>query len=309
MQRFPVKLRVLCRFLLGLFLLIILYFNFGINVQKFNIFYLTLATLSYFILNLILSFRIWKILHWIGYENCRFSDILISHLGGMIIGDFTPGRSGYLTVPVFMKNVSKISAKAGFATILVSQAFEFIVKIIGALFAILLIFTGSGELVLAFLIAALFTSSISILLLNPRIFAKATKVHIVNKLLKKFEIGLDEFIDYLTRVRSYYAFILAVTILGWFVTAFQWYLVGLALNISLNFLFFLFLQPLITLLMFIPITPAGLGLMESGNIAVFTLIGLNSSKALTYAIGVRLTTIVADSGGIFSILRLKYFSK
>jgi len=303
------KFRVAGQFLLGIILLLILYFNFGIRIYKFNAFYLLLAILSYFTLNLVLSFRLWKILCWIGYKNCNFLDILIAHLGGMIISDFTPGRSGYLTTPILMKSISKIDVKAGFAVILVSQAFEFIIKIVGAFFAVLLIFTGSKKLVLAFLIAAIFTSVISVLMLSPEILAKATKFKFVEKLLNKFGIKMEDFIDNLVKVRSYYIFIVAITIVGWFITALQWYLVGLALNINLGFLFFLFLQPLITLLMFIPVTPAGLGLMEGGNIIVFKLIGLHPSDALIYAIGVRLTTIIADSAGVFSIFKLKISSK
>ena len=186
------------QFLIGLFLLIIIYLNFGISIEKFNVLYLIYASLLYFILNLMLSFRIWKILCWIGYKT-KYFDILLSHLGGMIIGDFTPGRSGYLATPFFIREISGPEVKAGLAAILVSQAFEFIVKIIGAFFAMLLLFAKDKSLIVTFLLAALFLSTISLFLLHPSILAS---IPLIRKITGKFQMNFDEFLSYLTKVRS-----------------------------------------------------------------------------------------------------------
>jgi hypothetical protein len=54
--------------------------------------------------------------------------------------------------------------------------------------------------------------------------------------------------------------------------------------------------------MFVPVSPAGLGLMEGGVIAVFLLFGIPAATGLAFSILVRVSILLVDLIGLKTIL-------
>lgn len=264
--------------------------------------YVLLAAVSFFFLNVALSFRLYKIITGLG---CRVGYLrsLESHLGGMLLSDFTPGKSGYLTTPLILKRIAGCNTKLGMASILVPQAVEFLIKIFGAMLALILLYTSSTHfkdllLVAGIGIAMLFAISVIIL-----IASWSEKVKIPG-FLKRFEAIFQSYFEHSVKTKDYILLLSSISLIGWFITAVQWYFIGEALNIDLSFIHYFLLQPLVSALMFVPITPAGIGIMESGAIAAFYLLGVGTSPAFFFSILVRASMVLGDMGGVIPLTKV-----
>ena len=61
------------------------------------------------------------------------------------------------------------------------------------------------------------------------------------------------------------------------------------------------LQPLLTSIMFIPLTPSGIGVAESGSAILFNIIGFSSAIGVTFLLLQRLSAIIVDSFGLIDL--------
>src|SRR5659263_789451 len=101
------KLHLFIQIIIGISIIAFILNKLGLHevfivLKKTDMFYFVLACLSYLFLNLILASRLSYLLTKTGHE-IKFRDVFLSHMGGMIIGDLTPGRSGYFLTPSILK--------------------------------------------------------------------------------------------------------------------------------------------------------------------------------------------------------------
>ncbi len=289
---------------IGLGLVLAIYFK--LRVYDYPLYidfiYVVLAALSFFLLNVVLSFRLYKIVTGLGCST-GYLKSLESHLGGMLLSDFTPGKSGYLTTPLILKRIAGCDTKLGMASILVPQAIEFLIKIFGALLALILLYTSSTHfkdllLVAGIGIGMLFAISVIIL-----IASWSEKIRVPG-FLKRFEVIFQSYFEHSVRTKDYILLLSSISLIGWFITAVQWYFIGEALNINLSFIHYFLLQPLVSALMFVPVTPAGIGIMESGAIAAFYLLGVDASPAFFFSILARVSMFLGDIGGVIPLTKV-----
>ena len=82
------------------------------------------------------------------------------------------------------------------------------------------------------------------------------------------------------------------------------YFVGLSLGVSLNFIYFLAILPLSTIVAQIPITISGLGTRELTMISLFGLFGIAAVKVFTMSIlGIFMAGVLPSLIALFLILR------
>jgi len=276
---------------------------------EFDVFLFSFSIVSYTLLNLILSFRITFLINKMGVK-VGYKKVLVSHLGGMVIGDVTPGRSGYILTSKILDKFTNCGTDRGLAAIIAPQGLEFVLKALGALIAILYFFTKvnlSNDFYYAFLIAILvvFGGGAAFLILSWTKEEKSKSLIEKIPYIRNFTGTLIGFKDSSIKIRSYLPHILVLYMFGWVVSGLQWYLIGKSLNIELGFIDFFLLHPLITTLMFIPITPAGLGIMESGSVLVLYLLGINPSIALVFSILARISNLIGDLPGLYAVFSKK----
>jgi len=279
---------------IGAVILLILFYTLREDLGKVKEFipqFFILAILFYFLLNVLLAFRVQFLIQKMGTAT-TFRCVLIAHLGGMIAGDATPGRSGYLSTAKLLSGCN-CSLSTAMAAILAPQGMEFIVKGIGAMLAIAYFHSGRAITGVAVVAAGIATLA----LLWSRRFDRLMG-------LMPFSRQLISMRDEGIRVRKYAPHVLAISLAGWLLVGLQWYFVGLALRMQLGFLEYLLLQPLLSSLMFVPITPAGLGIMESASVIVLYMLGVEPSIAVVFAVMTRLSGVIADLPGIYAFLRL-----
>ena len=308
MNKTRIFLQITTGFVIIAFILNKLDINEVITVlRKINIFYFILACVSYLALNFILAYRLNYLLTKIGY-NLKFPTVFKSHMGGMIVGDITPGRGGYFLTPAILKKNAGTRITDGMACIFAPQGIEFILKVAGAVAALLYISKNAdiSEKILASVgLGAVLLLIVGILMLIISWHDEKLTSKFLNKLpfFNKFTEKLSFFKQQSIEVKNSIKVILMLYVAGWIFAALHWYNLGLSLGITeLSFFAFFLLHPLITILMFVPVSPAGLGLMESGVIIVFLLFGIPATTGLAFSVLVRVSILLVDLIGLKTVL-------
>lgn len=291
--------------------------------------YLILAFAAYFGINLLFTVRLRRVLGKEGIKT-SFGRTLLAQYAGMLTSDVTPGRSGYVLTPVYLRDQNVPPSKS-LSGILGIQTIEFLVKVVGGIGAVIflinvvppsnwqqfgsfaginigLLVTGLGiglMLAGAILLAAFTWSKRAISFFN-RIAS--------SKFLKRFTGGLigklEEYSEGSQKTRKAIPEIIGLTLACWVLKGFEWYFLGLALGITqIPWIGFFLIHPLVTALGFVPITPAGAGVQEFGIVGIFTLlftapISVEIKAAIgAFAILARGLLIIEDLAGVPQIVR------
>ncbi len=97
--------------------------------------YLLLAFLMYFGINLLFTVRLRRVLSKDGVKT-SFGKTLLAQYAGMLTSDVTPGRSGYILTPVYLRD-QNVPASKGLSSILGIQTIEFLAKVIRGVGAVI----------------------------------------------------------------------------------------------------------------------------------------------------------------------------
>jgi len=267
--------------------------------DSINILFITLAGLCYLLNNILMSFRLRRILSHLDVRT-TFIQAFSSHMGGMLLSDFTPGRSGYLSVAVYLKRKGT-SYKKGLASITGTFIYEFLFKLGLALFSVLFIYTtifGNSMLLCCGATAGIIISLVIfyLLVVYPPDFmlTLGTRFNLVTRLL---ETGKE-----CRNLHVKVPFVILISGICWILRGFEWYFIAMAIGISsIRFFDALFLNPLLTLLSFVPISPSGIGFQESGIVGIFSILGIGVASSLLFALLVRLIETGVDLIGLFEV--------
>lgn len=300
-------------------------YNALINIK---IEYLLLAFLAYIGINLLFTVRLRRVLGKEGIKT-SFGKTLLAHYAGMLTSDVTPGRSGYILTPLYLRDQNIPSSKS-LSAILSIQTIEFLIKVIGGVGAVFFLiqevpstnwqqFGEFAGINVGILIAGL---GIGLMLTGALVLAAITwssrALGLFNRIanwrfLKRFTgklIGkLEEFKESSQKNRRAIPEIVLITLVCWVFKGFEWYFLGLSLEITqISWLGFFLIHPLVTALAFVPITPAGAGVQEFGIVGLFKLLFDNPSALVIGSIGAfaviaRGLLIIQDLVGVPQIVK------
>ncbi|MGA2523544.1 MAG: lysylphosphatidylglycerol synthase transmembrane domain-containing protein [Candidatus Bathyarchaeia archaeon] len=256
--------------------------------------YLLLAFLMYFGINLLFTVRLRRVLSKNGVKT-SFGKTLLAQYGGMLTSDVTPGRSGYILTPVYLLD-QKVPTSKSLSSVLGIQTFEFLIKVIGGVGAVIylvkvvpssvwnqlfpteILGVNVALLIAALGIALMMTGAIILALFTWSKRAISIFDRIANsRILKRFTGGLmgklDEYKQSSSSTSKAIPEIVGLTVACWIIKGFEWYFLGYALGITqIPWIAYFLIHPLVTALAFVPITPAGIGVQEFGIIGIFGLI-------------------------------------
>ncbi len=305
------KLRIFLQIIIGIAIIAFILRKLNLNevllvIGRTDILFFAIACLSYLCLNLVLASRLFYLLARIGYR-IKYLPVFLSHMGGMIVGDITPGRSGYFLTPPILKKIAGVRITDGMACIFAPQGIEFILKVGGAVAAILYISTLPGvskDVLTSAVLGAIFLLIVGIIMLIISWKDEEMSLIFIRKLpfLNKFTENISFFKERSIQVKDSVNAILIITLIGWIFAALQWFYLGKALGIELPYYVFFLLHPLLTILMFVPLSPAGLGLMEGGAIVVFSFFGIPAAEGLAFSVLVRVSILLVDLIGLKSVV-------
>lgn len=295
---------------IGIVIIAIILYKIGIYdvvsaLKKTVPFYFIMACLAYLCLNLTLTSRLSFLLTKIGYK-IKFITIFFSHVGGMILSDITPGRSGYFLTPSLLKKTAGTPITDGMACIFAPQAIELILKVGGAFAAIIYISSISGiqrDILISVAIGASILMFAGILMLVISWKDENVSLNFLKKIpfLRNFTDRILPFKERSMAIKGSINTILLLTVTGWFFAALHWFYLGKALGIELPYYVFFLLHPLLSILMFAP-TPAGFGVMEVGAIGVLSLFGVPGNLAVAFSLLVRASMVLVDLTGLKTVL-------
>ena len=305
------KIRIFVQLAIGILIIAFILMKLNLNevisvLSKTNIYFLILACLSYLFMNFVLSFRLTFLLKKIGYQ-IKYLPVFLSHMGGMIVGDITPGRSGYFLTPPILKKKTGVHITDGMACIFAPQGLEFILKVGGAIaafFYISRISVISKNLLISLTSGAILLLAAGVLMLIVSWHNENITMKFMNRLpfINKFSDNLFFFKERSIQIKGSINIILILYFIGWFFAALQWFYLVKALGIELPFFVFFLLHPLISILMFVPLTPAGFGVMEGGMVLVFSLLGISATIGFAFSVLVRVSILLVDLIGLKTVL-------
>lgn len=264
--------------------------------------FLILAAFFYFLNNVIMAVRLKRILAYLG-NKIRFRIAFLSHMSGMLLSDFTPGRSGYLYV-AFALNRKGVSMPKGIAAITSTYIYDLLFKISLAIVAVYYFFatiSGLPVVYILYLIVILFFLIIAgyFLIMYP---GQVLQDICQRNTYLKYILDLGEQSRAIQKISPY---IISVSFIGWIFRGLEWYFVARAIGgMGVSLLDSLLLNPLLTILSLIPITPAGLGIQEAGIVGLLTLLGVSFAAATAFAFLTRFMEIIIDLIGLKNFFSL-----
>jgi len=278
-------------------------------ISQANVWFLLAGLVAYFTINAAMSLRIKIILAEMGHK-IPLRAALISNFAGMLVSDFTPARGGYFATAFALAANHKIPLEKAIVSILGPQMFDFMLKVGAGTIAIIFILwqlnlgfasivgVAAGVLLLCAMIAfgllLLFSKRFLMLLKILDRVPFGGKVH-------KILVRMQENAHAIKRVVPHIVCILAFT---WAFKGLEWWLlamgIGLQPQLTIHpYLFYLFLQPLITILQFVPTpTLAGIGVSEAGAAAVLSLFGVPIYEGVAYALLTRAIMVLLNLVGV-----------
>jgi uncharacterized protein (TIRG00374 family) len=288
--------------------------------------YLVLAFVSYFGINIFFTVRLRRVLAKDGVKT-SFGKTLLAQYAGMLTSDITPGRSGYVLTPLYLRDQNVPSSKS-LSAILGIQTIEFLIKVaggVGALFFLIQTvpainweqFGTFAGINIGLLVASL---GIALMLVGAIVLAAFTwsqrAISFFDKIansrfLKRFTGGimgkLEEYKESSQKTRKAIPEIFLLTMVCWVFKGFEWYFLGLALGITqIPWIGFFLIHPLVTALGFVPITPAGAGVQEFGIVGILGLIIVEPAMAGAigaFAILSRGLLIIEDLVGVPQVVK------
>jgi uncharacterized protein (TIRG00374 family) len=282
------------------------------TLSKIKLEYLPLAFLAYFGINLLFAVRLRRVLGREGVKT-SFGKTLLAQYAGMLTSDVTPGRSGYILTPVYLRD-QDVPTSVSLSGILGIQTIEFLFKVFGGALALVFLVETvnltSGLLVVASLGIGLMLAGAILLAAmswSQRVISLFNRVA-GSRVLARFAGGLmgklEEYKQSARKTQKAVPEITLLTLMCWILKGFEWYFLGLALGITrIGWLGFFLLHPLVTALGFVPLTPSGIGFQESAIVAVFVLLGMSTQQALAFALLSRVLLIVEDLVGVPQIAK------
>jgi len=278
--------------------------------------FLLLAFISYAAVNMLMAFRMHSLLTAMK-SAIPFRQVLSSHYLGMLASDFTPARAGYFA-SAFSLNAKGVPLSRAISAILAPQTFDFLLKAGASAVAIVFLATYLGlpnaallPAIAAIIVIFAFVLIIVSLLFIPKLskpFLPYLKLLPFGGKIKFMAEKMHENAPLMRAKLPLIGFILAST---WILKGMEWYMLSLALGMKANypvhpFLFFLFLQPIATIVQFIPTpTPAGAGLSEAGTVGIMALFGANPPVAAAFGILARALMLSQDWIGLFEWKNLR----
>ena len=249
-----------------------------IALRTIKVTYLCISFLAYFGINLLFTVRLRRVLAREGIRT-SFGKTLLAQYAGMLTSDVTPGRSGYVLTPIYLRD-QEIPTSVSLSAVLGIQSVEFLIKVLGGSLAVVYLVYTVNLSQIYFVVAVL---GISLMLAGAVLLAALTwsesVIGVFNRIagsrfLGRFAGGLvaklDQYRTNARKTRRAIPEIGLITGLCWILKGFEWYFLGNALGITqIPWIAYFLIHPLVTALAFVPITPAGIGVQEFGIIGIF----------------------------------------
>ena len=284
---FRPPLKNIVRVAIGITLVLLLFFFVSPSaviqsLRSANPFFLIYAVLVYALSFLLLTTR-WRLIvaHMGGH--IPLGEAYQAFAGGVLYSDFTPGRIGDFTRAILVKE--RIGIHKGTISVFIDRYIDIIVLTGLGIVAVVIYSSRFASIlpIFALIVLVIIFAGVTILFLrNSWIFSLLQKIPFFNipesashlqKAFLEFKDGKKVIVEGII-----------LTLLTWITHALRIILITIGLGYTLPLSDLFLILPLISALSLIPVTIAGLGLVEGGLMAVLAGYGIPLSVALSIAI-------------------------
>ena len=268
--------------------------------------FLFLSFLIYSFTFLILTARWKRILSGIGVKIPLLSAYQ-AFVAGTLLSDVTPSRLGDFSRPYLIKKYMDMGQ--GFASVAIDRYIDILTILCLSSVGFLLLYTKeilSGKTVIYLFLS--FSILIFFFLIGTLLlwFKRAQIINFTTGVIKRakkksnfifldqlnsFLLEFDEGMSIVKRPLQLLTFSILLTVLAWVTHALRVSLIAQSVDYSISFIFLFCLLPAISALSLIPVSPAGLGLVEGGLAALLSLFGIPLHIGLSIALLDRALTV------------------
>ncbi len=238
--------------------------------------------------------------------NLPLWDLIKIQIISAFYGVITPGRLGYFIKILYLKEKAKISIAKSLTSIIVDRLIDFmVVFILGAIGSIVVI-NYYANITSHIIIAVITLFTIELIFASKKVqhlFLRSIVKFIIPKKFKsQMNDFFNEYLEHSLNPFKQYSNIL-LTLFVWVLIYTQLYLVALSFNIrEINYLYFLIIPPIATMVSLIPITISGLGTREATLMGLFSLFRIPATKIfLMSLLNTLIGTTIGLVGGFFAL--------
>ena len=219
-----------------------------------------------------------------------FREAYTAFTAGILLSDITPARIGDFSRPLLIRQTADIPT--GTASVVLDRYADLItILLLGT--TGLFVLSAAYRSVLLLLIPCLLILLILPLILviiRPALALKITGYIRIER-LRTFVNGVIDVISRMNHPGSLMAKTISLTAFVWLLHALRIALIALSVGYTVSLAELVLLQPLVSALSLIPVSIAGLGLVEGGLAAVLAQMGIPLSAGLSVALLDRMLTV------------------
>lgn len=279
--------KFIVRLAIGIILIILLFFFVSPSaviqsLRLINPVFLICAVLVYAVTFLILTTR-WRLIVAHMGVYIPLGEAYQVFAGGVLYSDFTPGRIGDFTRAILVKE--RIGIHKGTISVFIDRYIDIIVLTCLGISALVVYSSRFASILpqIALVVLLVIFAGVTVLFLqNSRIFSLMQKIPIFN-IPESASHLQNAFLEF-KNGKKIIAEGIILTLLVWVTHALRIILITMGLGYTLSLPDLFLILPLISALSLIPVTIAGLGLVEGGLMAVIAGYGVPLSAALSIAI-------------------------
>ena len=251
-----------------------------------NLKYIFLASLLIPIVTVIKSLR-WQLLLKIQGIDYSLKDCFIMYYVGLYVGAVTPGRVGDFAKVLHLKKDGHAMSKSMFS-VLIDRLYDMVLLIAIIFFSIFVFVNIFNDVdVFSFALYILLLLTIIISIMNKRAILKLIKFtqnisFLDTDLLEKHT---TDFFDGFKKLNIYNIILLSIiSLLAWIIYYILMYLLAIAINIDIPFLYLVACVSFSAAVTLLPISISGIGTRDAILIFLFSKIGLSTESAVAFSI-------------------------
>ena len=288
------------------------------SIASFNPVYLVLSALFFIAASLFIAISLYVVLKEID-DRITFRHVVESSFAGQLLSDVTPSRSGYFVTPVILKRIAGVDIDKGMAGVIATGIANSLVKITLALIGLFyfrdMIIFSSKPLVkpvimgvtLMALGGLLLTASLSLYTPTRYLVYLSRKVPYASLIINKVGKLLERVQSWRAQVTASMPLMIAAVLASVILnsTAIAFIYKGLQGSFP-NLIDIILIVGIVSTLMYIPVSFAGLGVQEAGYALLLSEMGMELDKAIALALIVRALFTGTDVVGLPVLVKIGY---
>jgi len=253
-------------------------------IKGLDVIYFTVAMLISLPVLLIKAYR-WKFILRLQDIDYAFKEAFLSYLGSIYVGLITPGRIGEYAKTFYLKQDKEVSTGRAFSSVLIDRLLDLFFLLLIVVAGLVIYYPPPLLKVIICLIMVI------ALVLAVVLKDKLGKIPcllfsvITSKKWKSLNLQIEDFLQGISEMQRWeFSFAIFLTVISYGLFFMRCYLLALALSISIKFFTLVFFLSVVSLVVLIPISIAGLGTREGTLIFLFSQVSISQEAALSFSL-------------------------